>query len=117
MIQGIGIDLVELNRIQALAERQPSFPNRILTEGEMDRYLELSEHRKNEFLAGRYAAKEAFSKAMGTGIGAAVSFQDIEILPDKNNKPVLKTLLFNGHVHVSITHAKAYAMAQVILEN
>lgn len=79
MIYGIGLDITELKRIAAMAARQKRFAERILTPGELDQYHELSEKRKIEFLAGRFAAKEAFSKAFGTGIGKQLSFQDIEI--------------------------------------
>lgn len=116
MIEGIGIDLVELDRIEALLERQPDFPARILTEREMTRFLELSNHRQIEFLAGRFSAKEAFSKALGTGIGENMSFLDVEILPNEVNKPIVYTDLFHGNIHVTISHSKEYAIAQIILE-
>ena len=116
MIAGIGIDLVELDRIDSLVKRQPDFVNRILTTKEISRYETLSNHRQIEFLAGRFSAKEAFAKAMGTGIGETVSFLDIEVLPDEKNKPIMQSALFNGFIHVSISHSKAYAIAQVILE-
>ena len=76
-----------------------------------------SEHRQIEFLAGRFAAKEAFSKARGTGIGKDCSFQDIEILREPSGKP---SLYFKGNQvngFVSITHTKEYAAAQVILQS
>lgn len=116
MIHGIGIDLVEIQRIQEILERQPDFPKRILTSNEYEHYLELSNHRQTEFLAGRFAAKEAFSKAMGTGIGQDTSFQDFEILPNEKNKPMPYTTLFSGNVHVSISHSDRYAIAEVLLE-
>ena len=116
MIEGIGIDLIELNRIEVLLERQPEFPTRILTAREMDHFLELSKHRQIEFLAGRFATKEAFSKAFGTGIGEHVSFLDIEILPNDVNKPIVYTDLYHGNIHVSISHSKEYAIGQIILE-
>lgn len=117
MIHGIGIDLVELERIQEILGRQPEFPKRILTSSEYQHFLKLSNHRQIEFLAGRFAAKEAFSKAMGTGIGQETSFQDIEILPNEKNKPIAKTPLFSGEVHVSISHSDTYAIAEVLLES
>lgn len=117
MIYGIGIDLVELKRIEETLGRQGNFSNRILTSKENKIYLELSNHRKIEFLAGRYAAKEAFSKAMGTGVGREISFRDIEILPNKQNKPIAQSHLFSGNIHVSISHSKTYAVAQILLEN
>jgi holo-[acyl-carrier protein] synthase len=116
MIAGIGIDLVEIKRISNLLNRHDKFPKRILTKKEYSHFQTLSEHRQLEFLAGRYAAKEALSKALGTGIGQDVSFKDMEILPDDRNKPVFSTDLFSGTVHVSISHSKEYAIAQVVLE-
>ena len=115
MIIGIGMDIVELERVKVILERQPKLLNRILTEEERDYFQSIGESRKNEWLAGRFAAKEAFSKAYGTGIGGKLSFQDISILPDENGKPVLQHP-FKVSAHVSITHTKQYAAAQVILE-
>ena len=74
MIKGIGIDAVELPRITRLIEEKPKFIARILTSDEMKLFQSLPFHRQVEFLGGRYACKEAFSKAWGTGIGK-VTFQ------------------------------------------
>lgn len=115
MIKGIGIDITELNRIEALIQRKPTFINRILTQKEKQAYFQLSNKRKTEFLAGRFAAKEAFSKAYGTGIGAHLSFLDIEIEKDPSGKPIIVKPI-NAGVHLSITHSKEYALAQVIIE-
>jgi len=115
MIKGTGIDITEIDRIETLLQRQPKFANRILTDKEMEKFQQLSGHRKNEFLAGRFAAKEAFAKALGTGIGADLSFLDIEIGYEGQGKPfILKP--FSEGVHLSITHSKQYAFAQVIIE-
>lgn len=116
MIEGIGIDLLAISRIEELILRKPNFPKRILTEKENAHFQELSAHRQIEFLAGRFAAKEAFAKAIGTGIGGEVSFLDIEILPDAKNKPVLRTDLYPGNIHISISHSDDLAIAQVVLE-
>lgn len=116
MITGTGIDLVELERIEDALSRREDFYTRILTKKEQEHFLQLSKHRQIEFLAGRFAAKEAFSKAMGTGIGSQLSFQDIEILPNEVNKPIAASKVFSGTIHLSISHSKAYAIAQVILE-
>jgi holo-[acyl-carrier protein] synthase len=115
MIKGIGLDIVEIKRIAELAERQPKFVKRILTETEIDHYSTLSGGRRSEFLAGRFAAKEAFSKACGTGIGADLSFTDIEVRKDHLGKPYLSKPFEKG-VHLSITHSKDFAAAQVIIE-
>ncbi|MEC0415338.1 holo-ACP synthase, partial [Bacillus subtilis] len=66
MIYGIGLDITELKRNASMAGRQKRLAQRILTRRELEQNYELSEKRKIEFLAGRYEAKEAFSKAYGT---------------------------------------------------
>lgn len=116
MITGIGLDVVELDRIQAINQRTDKFKKRILTAGELAVYAQHSESRKIEFLAGRFAGKEAFAKALGTGIGASCNFVDIEIKSNKLGKP---ELFFKGNQvngFISITHTKNIAAAQVILQ-
>ncbi len=115
MIVGMGIDIIELERVKNILERKPKFVKRILTADEEKYFSSLSENRKIEWFAGRFSAKEAFSKAYGTGIGEKLSFQDISIVPDRNGKPVIQHP-FGMKAHVSITHTKQYAAAQVILE-
>ena len=115
VIIGIGLDLIELKRIDTLRIRQKRFPERILTTAELLDYEKLNDTRKTEFLAGRFAAKEAYSKARGTGIGEELSFQDIEITKDQHGKPMIIKPIF-GRTHLSITHSKEYAAAQVIIE-
>src|SRR5699024_2759604 len=84
MIKGIGIDIIELSRIQKSVQNNPRFVHRILAEEEIKHYENLStDRRKVEFLAGRFAAKEAFAKANGTGIGE-LSFRDIQVLSNEN---------------------------------
>lgn len=116
MIKGIGIDLVELARIKDAYERNPRFAERILSENELSRFKTLSEKRRIEFLAGRFAAKEAYAKANGSGIGGELSFQDMEIATDENGKPYFVKPKRVG-VHVSISHSDQYAIAQVIIED
>jgi holo-[acyl-carrier protein] synthase len=115
MISGIGIDIVELKRIKAISERQKKFADRILTAKEREKYEQLSDSRKAEFLAGRFAAKEAFSKAYGSGIGEQLSFLEIEIDTDEKGKPFICKPSKEG-VHLSISHSSEYAVAQVIIE-
>lgn len=115
MIRGIGLDIIELSRIKQAINRSEKFQNRILTEKELHVFNTLTDTRKIEFLGGRFAAKEAYSKANGTGIGKGCEFQQIEILNDSLGKPIL---YFDGQVvngFVSITHTREYAAAQVIL--
>lgn len=115
MIKGIGLDLVELDRIEKMLGRSAKFAQRILTERELIIFDELSPARKVEFLAGRFAAKEAYSKAIGTGIGKGCELHQMEILKDGLGKPVL---YFDGELvngFISITHTRTTAAAQVIL--
>ncbi|WP_017380020.1 holo-ACP synthase [Paenisporosarcina sp. TG-14] len=115
MILGIGLDVTEIERIKTVHFHTLKFKQRILSVRELRRFAELSEKRQLEFLAGRFAAKEAFAKALGTGIGRNCSFLDIEVLPNDNGKPML---YFKGQEvkgYVSITHTKQFAAAQVIL--
>ncbi|MBO0995530.1 holo-ACP synthase [Bacillus sp. SD088] len=115
MIIGIGLDIVEIKRLEKVSERQERLPFRILTDAERELYFTLGDKRKLEFLAGRFAAKEAYAKAKGTGIGVHLSFLDIEILPDPLGKPHIKKPVF-AKAHLSITHTEQYAAAQVIIE-
>ncbi|PIC99662.1 holo-ACP synthase [Sporosarcina sp. P29] len=115
MIQGIGLDIVELDRVARLDGRNTKFRERILSERELCVYETLSGHRKIEYLAGRFAAKEAFSKARGTGIGADCRFLDIEVMSEASGRPILyfHSQLVQGFI--SITHTQTVAAAQVVL--
>ncbi|MCG7336786.1 holo-ACP synthase [Sporosarcina sp. ACRSM] len=115
MIAGIGLDIVELNRIAKLDSRSPKFRFRTLTDEELKIYDALSPQRRIEFLAGRFAGKEAFAKAKGTGIGADCNFIDISILPAESGKPLLYFKGVEVMGHISITHTRTVAAAQVIL--
>lgn len=115
LIAGIGLDIVELERIAKLDARSPKFRMRILTAEELKIYETHTSHRRIEFLAGRFAGKEAFAKAKGTGIGTQCNFTDIGILPESSGKP---NLYFKGVAipgFISITHTRTVAAAQVIL--
>ncbi|MGM9923019.1 MAG: holo-ACP synthase [Bacillus sp. (in: firmicutes)] len=115
MIKGIGLDIIEIDRIRQLVGKQPKFVERILTDAEQARFNELAGRRQMEYLAGRFAVKEAYSKAVGTGIGEGLAFLDIETAYDAKGKPCIVKPRETG-VHVSITHSKEYAAAQVIIE-
>jgi holo-[acyl-carrier protein] synthase len=115
MIKGIGIDIIELSRVEDVVNRTGKLVDRILTPSERDRFETLAGRRQVEFLAGRFAAKEAFSKAMGTGIGKDLSFLDIEIAADPLGKPVI--VKPEVKAHLSISHSRDYAVAQVVIES
>ncbi|ALN76961.1 MULTISPECIES: holo-ACP synthase [Staphylococcus] len=115
MIYGIGIDLVEINRLKEVLKRQARFPERILSAKELERFNSFKlEKRQLEFLAGRFACKEAMSKALGTGLGENIAFKDIHCENDQNGKPTIAYKDFT--VHVSISHTEHYAVSQVIIE-
>ncbi|WP_226660030.1 holo-ACP synthase [Pseudalkalibacillus hwajinpoensis] len=115
MIKGIGIDMIELERIKKAVKRNDSFAKRILTESELGTYHLLTGHRSIEFLAGRFAAKEAYAKARGTGIGK-LSWQDICVLKSVEGAPYIETKDENEIVHISISHTKEHAVAQIVIE-
>jgi len=118
MISGIGIDIIELDRINRAVNKKSHFINRILTEKERKIYDSYKKtQRKLEFLAGRFAAKEAFAKATGTGIGK-LSFQHIEILHNDVGAPQITVDGYRQEdIFLSISHSKQYAVAQVIITN
>jgi holo-[acyl-carrier protein] synthase len=124
MIYGVGTDVVEIARIeQALARFGARFARRILCESELKRF---HGHRlPANFLAKRFAAKEAFTKALGTGIHAPANWHGVWVRNLPSGKPVLefsdalKALLAQRGVagsHVSLTDERGVAMATVILE-
>lgn len=125
MIVGLGLDLIELARIRAVYERHKDrFVARILTQAERDYVLRYADPVPS--LAGRWAAKEAALKALGTGLAGGVGWHDVEILPDERGKPVLKlhrlaaerAQSLNADAwHVSITHSAVFAAATVVLEH
>ncbi|NJP38702.1 holo-ACP synthase [Alkalicoccus luteus] len=113
MITGTGIDLIELDRIEKSGTR---LAVRILTKQEFVRYNELKGRRQVEYLAGRFAVKEAYAKAKGCGIGASLSFQDIETEYEAGGRPTLKAPGAEETVHVSISHSRMFACAHVVIE-
>jgi holo-[acyl-carrier protein] synthase len=125
MILGTGIDIIEVGRIQASHERfGERFVNRILKPAEIAYCL--AHKRPAPFLAARFAAKEAISKAFGTGIGAQLGWQDMEVGRKESGEPFV--ILHEGGqrlmaarggriVHLSLSHTDNYAAAVAILED
>lgn len=121
-IFGIGIDLVKVLRIKAGIEKNPKrFRSRIYTHKEIA-FCETTAHKYLSY-AARFAAKEAFSKALGTGLRGKISWQEIEVIDDERSKPILmitgkaKKFLGNRKVQVSLSHTEDYATAIVIIED
>ena len=115
MIVGHGIDIEALASIQNAVEKREGFARRVLTDKEMERFASLKGRRQIEYLAGRWSAKEAFSKALGTGIGK-LGFQDLEVLNNERGAPYFSKSPFLGKVWLSISHTDQFVTASVILE-
>ena len=115
MIVGHGIDIEALASIQNAVKKREGFAQRILTDKELKRFASLKGRRQIEYLAGRWSAKEAFSKAMGTGIGK-LSFQDLEVLNNERGAPYFSQAPFSGKIWLSISHTDQFVTASVILE-
>jgi holo-[acyl-carrier protein] synthase len=124
MICGIGIDLVENDRLDRIIARWGSkFLRRVYTEGEIE-YCEKHVQSSINFGA-RFAAKESFLKALGIGMGMGVKLNEIEVVHDEKGKPDLflhgeaKKQIENrtvGKIHLSLTHTRNYSTAIVLLE-
>jgi len=124
MIFGIGTDIVEVERIRKLDSLE-KFADKILSLSELKVFKSQIDEKQVTFLAKQFAAKEAVSKALGTGIGNDIRFNQIEILRNSDGKPYLNhdgmiTSIFNDlgitKTHVSLSDEKKYALAFVILE-
>lgn len=128
MIYGIGTDIIQISRIEAaLGRHGDRFPERVLGLEELEKY-----HRRKaklsvrglRFLATRFAAKEAFSKAIGLGIHMPMTWRSVQILNAPSGKPIVSTsgklaefMELNGlTAQVSITDEVDYAVAFVIVE-
>ena len=124
MILGTGIDIIEVGRIASSYEKfGERFVNRILHADEIAYCL--SHKNPAPFLAARFAAKEAISKAFGTGIGAALGWQDMEIRRKESGEPFVVLhgkgeKLFSARgakrLLISLSHTTTYAAATAILE-
>ncbi|HYG39007.1 MAG TPA: holo-ACP synthase [Cytophagales bacterium] len=123
MIFGIGTDLVDVERIKKKVESDQGFKEKIFTLHEIE-YCE-TQTFKAENYAARFAAKEAFLKALGTGWIGELAFHEIEVSKDGLGKPFLRLygktkahIDQNGikNLHLSLSHIKSIAQAVVILE-
>ncbi len=124
MIFGIGTDIVEVERIKNLSSIS-KFAKKILSQNELNTFNSLNKDQQIYFLSKQFAAKEAISKALGTGIGHEISLKNIEILRDEKGKPFfnaineLSAYLSNLGItktHVSLSDESNYAVAMVIVE-
>lgn len=124
MIVSIGIDIVEVYRIRETISRTPRFVERVYTTKERE-YCEAKGAAAAQSFAARFAAKEAFLKALKTGWRGKITWHDIEILSGTDGVPSLKiageaqTIMENlgaNRIHLSLSHTTEHAIAQVILE-
>lgn len=122
MIIGIGTDIIEISRIEKALSQTTTFFNKVYTDNEKSYYKE--NHKKVETLAGLFAAKEAVSKALGTGF-RNFGTRDIEIIPNALGKPEvylygeakkLSECLGIERIHISISHSKTYATSFAVAE-
>jgi len=123
MIVGHGIDVVEITRIQSAIESSERFLGKVFTEKE----IEYCCKRKSLYhsFAARFAAKEAFLKALGLGLQDGMSFKDIEVVNNDQGKPIIKLYnkaleIFNSlkisNLSVSLSHSDTVAVASVVFE-
>ena len=129
MILGIGTDLLKINRLSKVIQKNPSVLKRLFTPEEILCAEKLSPLKRKAYYAKRFSGKEAISKACGTGIGKNIGWLDMEILNDKKGKPVVqfspKAFQFlqkkfktkEVFCFLSLTDEKEYAMAFVVLTN
>ncbi len=125
MIKGVGIDTVEVGRMAALLAKAPERTRaRLFTVGEQERCD--GRARPDECFAARFAAKEAFLKALGTGLSGGIRWTDVEVLASPKRKPELvlsgrasEVLAEAGAAtaHLSFTHEAGCATAIVLLES
>ncbi len=123
MIIGVGIDIIEVERVQEKITRDSGFKEQIFSKKEIE-FCD-AQPSKGEHYAGRFAAKEAFLKATGFGLTLGYKLAEIEVVHDSNGKPVLNLLgdfkeksIQNNWIklHLSISHLEAVACAVVIIE-
>lgn len=123
MIHGVGIDIIEVDRVTEKISKENGFRELVFSAAEIA-YCESKAH-KFEHYAARFAAKEAFLKAIGTGWFGNIAFNEIEVVNDELGKPAIqllgstKTFLENKNINrisVSMSHLKSVASAVVIIE-
>src|SRR3954464_14480790 len=124
-VVGIGVDLVECSRIERSLDRfGEKFLRRVFTEGEIEYSMSMKFPARH--LAARFAAKEAVSKAFGTGIGKAMGWRDIDVRKKTTGEPYL---VLTGHADdlaknrgvkaasITLSHTDHHAMAMIVLES
>ena len=124
-VVGIGVDLVEVERILLSLDRfDEKFLKRVFTQGEIDYSMSMKHAARH--LAARFAAKEAVSKAFGTGIGKSMGWRDIDVRKKESGEPYLvleggakEMSILRGLTNslITLSHTEHHAMAMVVLES
>jgi len=119
-IYGVGTDIVDITRIKKSIKNK-KFVNKIFS----DREIKNSKNKLDSYYAKRFAAKEAFSKALGTGISEGISFNEISILNNDKGQPYIELLgktkiivnkkIKKRKIYLSLSDEKKYAIATVII--
>ncbi len=126
MITGIGIDLCDVERIRNVLKRYGDhFVSRILDPVEHSEFQSLRASQRPQFLAKRFAAKEAISKALGTGIGRGFGFRDLFVRHDELGRPVVELNPENKvlsdalpcKIHLSVSDDRSHAIAFCTIES
>lgn len=122
MIEGVGIDIIEVSRIQkSVDDYGTHFTTKIFTSEEINYCSDKPDPFQH--YAARFAAKEAFSKATGTGWNNDFSWREVEVLNDESGKPYLRLSglslknFGNKRIFLSLSHSGDYVTAIVIIEN
>jgi len=123
-IYGIGTDIVNISRIKAMFKKNKNFKNRIFSSKEI-KHCEAKSNKIASY-AKRFAAKEAFSKALGLGISQGISFNEISISNNRNGKPFIELLgktkvvvnnliKKSNKIYLSLSDEKKYALAMIVI--
>ena len=114
MICGIGSDIVDISRFEKYLEDEKRL-KKLYTPYELEQYNKITnKRRKMEYLASRFAVKEAMSKALGVGISKDFSFHDVEVRKNERGKP---SVTYKDYiVHLTISHTNDIAVAFIVLE-
>lgn len=122
MVKGIGTDIVEVHRIEsAIEELGDRFKNKMFTQKEID-YCEQFKLKKYSHYAARFAAKEAFAKAIGTGFARGFKFKEVSVNNLESGKPVIvldgemKEKYDSFNIKLSLSHTENNAIAYLIME-
>ncbi len=123
MVIGVGVDVLEVNRVKRLLDRDDRFLEKVFTRAEIG-YCQAKHYREQHY-AARFTAKEAFLKALGSGWRNGIGWQDVEVVNDELGKP---TIRLHGRaleafrsqrmrrIHLSLSHTREHAVSLVVID-